>query len=457
MMTYSDAIAQWAAGLTFDALPDAVVADEKLRVLDILGVALAASTLPATAPVRSAALRLGAGEESRMWGYGDRSSAASAAIVNGALAHALDYDDTHNKSVVHISGPVVTTGLTLGEALHADGKSTLTAIVAGAELGCRIGQVAPGGFHKRGFHATGVMGAFAAAVTAGKLLGLDAMQIRNAIGIAGSQASGLMECFRDGSATKQLHPGWAAHAGITAAYLAEAGFTGPATVFEGRDGLFNSHVGEGDHPFEQMTDGLGEDWTCLHTSFKPYPCGHVVHGFLDAILALYREDGLRADQVEKITCPTAEWMIPVMCEPRAVKLKPETDYHAKFSFYFTLAATLLDGRLGVEVFTEKNITDRTILSLAEKIHCVPDPDAPGTGHFKGWVQVDTVDGRRLERVVDDNWGSAANPMTPDQVRTKFRENAVLAMKEKRVEEIVEAAGNFETAGDVAALVGLCVE
>ncbi|MDH3704075.1 MAG: MmgE/PrpD family protein, partial [Alphaproteobacteria bacterium] len=380
-MTYSDEIAQWAAGLTFDAIPDAVIADEKLRVLDILGVALAASTLPATAPVRTAALRLGAGEESRMWGYGDRSTAASAAIVNGALAHALDYDDTHNKSVVHISGPVVTTGLTLGEALHADGQSALTAIVAGAELGCRIGQVAPGGFHKRGFHATGVMGAFAAAVTAGKLLGLDAAQLRNAIGIAGSQASGLMECFRDGSATKQLHPGWAAHAGITAAYLAEAGFTGPATIFEGRDGLYNSHVGDGDHPFEQMTDGMGDDWTCLHTSFKPYPCGHVVHGFLDAILALYREEGLRAEQVEKITCPTAEWMIPVMCEPRAVKLKPETDYHAKFSFYFTLAATLLDGRLGVEVFTEKNITDPTILSLAEKIHCVPDPDAPGTGHF----------------------------------------------------------------------------
>ncbi len=454
-MTYSDEIAQWAAALTFDAMPDAVVADEKLRVLDILGVALAASTLPATAPVRSAALRLGASDESRMWGYGDRSSAASAAIVNGALAHALDYDDTHNKSVVHISGPVVTTGLTLGEALGTDGKSTLTAIVAGAELGCRIGRVAPGGFHKRGFHATGVMGAFAAAVTAGKLLDLDAGQIRNAIGIAGSQASGLMECFRDGSATKQLHPGWAAHAGITAAYLAEAGFTGPATVFEGRDGLYNAYVGDGEHAFELMTDGMGDEWTCLQTSFKPYPCGHVVHGFLDAILALYREEGLRADQVEKITCPTADWMIPVMCEPRAVKLKPETDYHAKFSFYFTLAATLLDGRLAVDVFTEEKIKDRTILALAEKIHCIPDPDAPGTGHFKGWVQVDTVDGRRLERVVDDNWGSAANPMTQDQVRTKFRENASLAVSDKRVGEIIEAVGKFETAGDVETIVGLC--
>ncbi len=454
-MTYATQIADWAAGLRFDDIPKAVIADEKWRVLDILGVALAAYTLPASAPVRAAALRLGLGEESRMWGYGDRTSAANAAMVNGSLAHALDYDDTHNESVVHISAPVVTTGLTLGEALGAVGKTALTAMVAGAELGCRIGRVSPGEFHKRGFHATGVMGAFAASVTAGKLLGLNANQLRQTVGIAGSQASGLLEGFRDGSAVKQLHPGWAAHAGIIAAYLAQDGFTGPTTVFEGRDGLFNSHVGSGEHLFNRMTEGLGQEWTCRHTSFKPYPCGHVVHGFLDAILALYREEGLRVEQVQKITCPTAEWMIPIMCEPRALKLVPETDYHAKFSFYFTMAAALLNGRLGVEAFTETNIRNPTLLSLAEKIHCIPDPDAPGTGHFKGWVQVETTDGRRLERVVDDNWGSLANPMTPDQVQTKFRENAELALREERITSIMEGSRNFEALHDVGALIGFC--
>ncbi len=454
-MTYAAQIADWAAGLRFTNIPEAVLADEKWRVLDILGVALAASTLPASAPVRAAALRMGAGEESRMWGYGDRTTAATAAMVNGSLAHALDYDDTHNESVVHISGPVVTTGLTLGEALGSDGKTALTAMVAGAELGCRIGRVAPGAFHRRGFHATGVMGAFAASVTAGKLLGLNATELRYALGIAGSQASGLLEGFRDGGAVKQLHPGWAAHAGIIAAYLAQEGFTGPATVFEGRDGLYNSHVGRDGQAADRMTERLGHEWTCRHTSFKPYPCGHVVHGFLDAILALYREEGLRADQVAQITCPTAEWMIPVMCEPRAIKLKPETDYHAKFSFYFTMAAALRDGRLGVEAFTDDNIRNPDILSLAEKIHCIPDPDAPGTGHFKGWVQVETTDGRRLERVVDDNWGSLANPMTPDQVQTKFRENAGLALREERINGIIEGAQTFEALDDVSAIIGLC--
>ena len=454
-MTYATQIADWAAGLRFADIPDAVMADEKWRVLDILGVALAASTLPASAPVRAAALRLGSGEESRMWGYGDRTTAATAAMVNGSLAHALDYDDTHNESVVHISSTVVTTGLTLGEALKSDGKTVLAAIIAGAELGCRIGRVAPGEFHQRGFHATGVMGTFAAAVTAGKLLGLNATQLRHAIGIAGSQASGLLEGFRDGSAVKQLHPGWAAHAGIIAAYLAQEGFTGPATVFEGRDGLYNSHIGRGDHAVDRMIEGLGDEWTCRHTSFKPYPCGHVVHGFLDAILALYREEGLRAKHVAHITCPTAEWMIPIMCEPRALKLKPETDYHAKFSFYFTLAAALLDGRLGVEAFTEANIQNPDILALAEKIHCIPDPDAPATGHFKGWVQVDTTDGRRLERVVDNNWGSLSNPMTPDQVQTKFRENAGLRLNEAQMARLIEETQHVEVLTDISAMIGLC--
>lgn len=454
-MTYAMQMADWAAGLRFRDLPDAVIADEKLRVLDILGVALAASTFPASMPVRAAASRLGAGTESRMWGYGDRTTAATAALVNGSLAHALDYDDTHNESVVHISSPVVTTGLTLGEALHADGQTVLTAMVAGAELGCRIGRVAPGAFHQRGLHATGVVGAFAAAVTAGKLLGLPAVRLRHALGIAGSQASGLLEGFRDGSAVKQLHPGWAAHAGLIAAYLAHEGFTGPATVFEGRDGLYNAYLGRVAHAVERLTEGLGQAWTCRQTSFKPYPCGHVVHGFLDAILALYRDEGLRATQVARITCPTAAWMLPIMCEPRALKLLPETAYHAKFSFYFTMAAALWEGRLGVEAFTEANIRNPEILALAEKIHCLPDPTAPGTGHFKGWVQVDTTDGRRLERVIDDNWGSLANPMTPEQVQAKFRANAGLTLGPEQMARLAEAAQTLEASEDVSALIGLC--
>lgn len=455
-MTYSEQAAAWAAALTFDAIPPAVIADQKNRVLDIIGTTLAASAMKSSQPIRTGALRLGGGNESRLIGYGDRTAAATAALANGAMAHALDFDDTHNESVVHISGPVVTTGLTLGEAASADGKAAMTAMTAGAELGCRIGSVTPGAFHRRGFQATGPIGGFAAGIVAGKLLGLDVPGLRHTLGICGSQAGGLMECFVDGTATKQLHPGWAAHSGIASAYLADAGFTGPATVFEGDRGFFRAYADTLDGNYAAITDRLGEDWSCLRTSFKPYPCGHVVHAFLDALLMLHREEGLRADQVERITCPIAEWMIPVMCEPRDAKINPATEYHAKFSFPYTMAAALTFGRLGVEAFDEENIRNPDILALGKKIHHVADPDAPGTDRFKGWVQVETTDGRRLERVVDDNWGSLANPMTPDQVQRKFRENAALALPTDRIEAIVEMVGELEAVGKMGELVDLCV-
>jgi len=265
-----------------------------------------------------------------------------------------------------------------------------------------------------------------------------------------------MECFRDGSETKQLHPGWAAHSGIAAAYLAEAGFTGPATALEGRNGLYQTHAETNPPDYMKLHFELGQEWTSLATSFKPYPCGHVVHAFLDALLQLYREEGLRAEQVEFISCPIAEWMVPIMCEPREIKLHPQSEYHAKFSFPFTMAAALTFGRLGVEAFSAENIRNPEILDLAGKIHHEVDRSAPGTGRFKGWVKATTTDGRKLERIVENNWGSPANPMTPDQVRRKFRENAALALPDARAEAIVARTAELETLPRIADLIDLCV-
>ncbi len=445
----------WLDTLSFDAIPQAVVADAKLRFLDIIGVSLAASAAPVGEVARRTALRLGAGAEATILGFGDKVPAASAALANGTMAHALDYDDTHNESVIHVSAPVVTAALAAGELAKASGKAVLTAAIGGAEIICRIGCVTPSGFHKRGFHPTGVVGTFGAALISGKLLGLNAVQLCNAMGVAGSQASGILEFFSDGSWAKRLHPGWAAHSGIIAAYLAGESFTGPATVLEGRFGLFATHIGPGEYPMERLTDKLGEDWTCVRTSFKPYPCGHVVHPFLDAILALYREEGLRAEDVERITCPTAEWMLPIMCEPREVKLVPETDYHAKFSFQYSLAAALYFGRLGVEAFTDEAIRKSEILALASKVYNVIDKTAPDPSRFKGWVIVKTKSGRVLERIVDDNWGSERNPISPDDVRNKFRENARLVLTEQKVEQVIDAVDKLETARDTSEIVTMC--
>jgi 2-methylcitrate dehydratase PrpD len=377
-------------------------------------------------------------------------------LANGTMAHALDYDDTHLGSVVHISAPVVTTALTLGEKLKAPGDKVLAAIVAGAEGGCRIGSVAPKAFHQQGFHATAVVGTFAAALTAAKLLDLDDKQTAWALGIAGSQSSGIMQCFNDGTWTKQFHVGWSAHSGIVAASLAQCGFTGPSEVLEGIQGFYKTHAMPGEQFPERLMDGLGVRWEYPTTSFKPYPCGHVVHGFLDCITALHSEEGLRADQVASMTCPIAQWMIPIMCEPREVKLRPATDYHAKFSFPFTIAVTLCFGRLGVEAFSQANIHDPIILALTDKIMHQVDPTASDPSRFKGWVQVETTDGRKLERIVTDNWGSESNPMTPEQVRNKFRDNAQLVLNDSTVDTLIEQVDNFEAIKDVSQLVAHCI-
>lgn len=448
--------ATWAEELRFDQIPAAVVEDTKLRILDIIGVSLAASASPVGDVARRTALRLGRGDESLIFGFGDLVPASSAAVANGTMAHAMDFDDTHNESVIHISAPVVTTALAMGQKMKASGSTMLTAAIAGAEVACRIGCVTPSAFHKRGFHPTGVVGTFGAALIAGKLLALDARRLQNALGIAGSQASGILEFFADGSWAKRLHPGWAAHSGIVAAYLAEEGFTGPATVFEGRFGLFATHLGAGQYPMDRITHELGSTWECVKTSYKPYPCGHVVHPFVDAILALHREHGLRGADVERIVCPTAEWMLPIMCEPRDVKLRPETDYHAKFSFHYSLASALHFGRLGVDAYTETAIADPEILDLARRVFVEIDPTAPDPSHFKGWVIVETRSGDRLERIVDNNWGSESNPLTAADVRTKFKDNARLVLSAERADEVVAVTDRLEVLDDINALMRLCV-
>jgi 2-methylcitrate dehydratase PrpD len=454
--SYTEQFAVWANQLQYRMLPEAVSTDAKLRVLDILGTTLAASSFASSMSIRDGALKIAAGDEARIIGYGSRASVTGAALANGTMAHALDYDDTHLGSVVHISAPVVTTALALGEKLKAPGDKVLEAIVAGAEMGCRVGSVAPKAFHQQGFHATAVVGTFAAALTAAKLLELDDKQTAWALGIAGSQASGIMQCFNDGTWTKQFHVGWSAHSGIIAANLAHSGFTGPGEVLEGIQGFYKTHAKPGEQFPERLMDGLGVRWEYPATSFKPYPCGHVVHGFLDCIRQLYHEQGLRAEQVASMTCPIAEWMIPIMCEPREVKLRPATDYHAKFSFPFTIAVTLSCGRLGVEAFSDENIHDPAILALTDKIMHEVDPTATDPSRFKGWVKVVTTDGRELESVVLDNWGSESNPMTAEQVRTKFRDNARLVLDQSAVDGLIEQVEQLDAVDDVSQIVSRCI-
>jgi 2-methylcitrate dehydratase PrpD len=454
----SEQLAAWFDGLRYEDLPSDVIDNTRLRILDIVGLSLAGSKLDYGSVAHKTALAIGGPPEAHIIGYGDRIGAPSAAIANGLMAHCLEFDDTHNETLVHASVATVTTALAAGELADSSGKEVVTAVAGANELACRIGVVTPGALHKNGFHATGLVGAFSASYLACRLLGLGADVMRHAVGIAGSMTAGSLECWSDNTHAKALHPGWAAHSGIIASYLARSGLTGPRNVLEGRWGFFRSHVQQPDYnyQFNRLLDGLGDEWESRNLSFKPFPVGHVSHPYISAILRLHNK-GLRAEAVERITARLHPDWIPIVAEPLHEKLQPETPWHGRVSLQYTLAEALYTGRIDVRSYNIENLRDTKILELAAKVHCEVDPNAPGREQFKGWVIVETKDGRTLEEIEEFNRGSRQNPMTNEEIENKFRANAAFLLSDNETRRIIEMARKVESLTKITDLVKLTIK
>ncbi len=449
MTTAAQQLAAFTSELRFEDIPPAVRENASLRVLDTLGCALAARGEDFSAPVLGMLGSWGGAGGCTVWGSRLSASPPWAALANGCLAHGLDFDDTHAESVTHASAVLVPVVLALAESERLDARSVLTALVAGYEAITRLGMAAPGRFHERGWHATAVCGAFAGALAAGKCLGLDAGQLTAAVGIAASQASGVMEFLEDGSWVKRLHPGWAAHSGVLAAGLARGGFTGPATGLEGRFGFYRAALGEAPD-FQTVLKNLGDNWETLNISFKLYPCCHLNHSYVDALLSLKQEQGVSAESVDEIECLVPEGEVPIVCEPVAVKRQPRTAYDAKFSLPFALAAALVDDRVGVASFGAGRLGDPRLLDLAGRVRYTVDPHSAFPGSFPGWVRVRTRDGRRLEARQE-----AQAPVPASEIVAKYRDNARLALPATSLARLEAAALGFAEARDLRPLLGLC--
>jgi 2-methylcitrate dehydratase PrpD len=446
----SSQLARWAAGVTFEDLPADVVASTKLRILDVIGLSLAGAETEFGRSVHRAALALSAPGPSRIFGFGDRVSVATAAFANGAFSQALEYDDTHNESIVHMSSPAVAAALALAEFTNVSGRDLIAAIAIGNEISCRVGSVSSGELHKRGFHPTGLFATFGVAYLAGKLLGLDAEALARAAGIAGSFAAGLLECWVDGTQTKFLHPGWSAQSGITAALLARAGVTGPAQVFEGRWGLFASHVQDSSahRDFARIAGRLGQHWESRNSSFKPFPAAHVIHPYISAVLRLRSTYSIQPRDVERIECPVTEFIVGIVCEPTAEKLAPASDSHGRVSLQYSVAEALYNGSLGKNAYSPESRANPEILDLARRVEYRVDPTYPGPGRFKGAVKIVLRDGRTFEEVEEYNRGSAENPMTASELRAKFEENSagfLVPEQQQRVIEQVDLLDSVENA------------
>lgn len=432
----AQALAEWSAGLTYADLPAPVAEAAKLHLLDAVGAGFAGLALDQLPAARAVALELGGEEEASALGLSRRVGTAAAALANGSVMHALDFDDTHEVALVHSSAVVAAAALAVGEATGASGEELIAATVAGYEISSRVGLANPGALHLKGFHPTSVCGVFAAAAIAAKLRGLSAEQTTNALGIAGSQASGLMEFLADGSQTKPLHAGWAAHAGIVAAALAAHGATGPATVLEGRFGLLASHLGEFDAA--GLAGELGERWETTEIAFKPYPTCHCTHAVLDAVAAT----GIGAAGIEEIVAVVpGEVAVGLVLEPSERKARPRTPYDAKFSLPYCIGVLLTRGEVGVESFTADALGDEAALAIAAKVAYEVE-EFEGGNDLSGGVRA-RVGGETFEASVLRPRGGRANPIAPADLRAKFLRNARLALGEQRAEELAEVMLGFE--------------
>jgi 2-methylcitrate dehydratase PrpD len=424
-MSLSRTLADWVSATRFEDLPQDVIGATKLRVLDVLGLALAGAATDFGRSVRKAALAMGSPGPCRILGTGDPAPVTSAAFANGAFPQALEFDDTHVESIVHMSSPAVAAALALSGITPVSGRDCIAAIAIGNEISCRTGSVSSGELHRRGFHPTGLFAPFGVSYLSAKLLALDAATMVHAAGICGSFAAGLLECWVDGTQSKFLHSGWAAQSGISAALLAWAGNTGPAQVFEGRFGLFAAHVQDpaAHRDFGRIDTGLGTHWESRNSSFKPFPAAHVIHPYISALLRLRERYAIVPENVERVECPVAPFIVGIVCEPVEEKWSPASDSHGRVSLQYSLAEALYRGELGRDAYAPESLNHPEILALARRVSYSPDPGFPGPGRFKGIVRVTLRDGRTFEEVEEYNRGSRENPMTEAELRAKFDENA----------------------------------
>jgi 2-methylcitrate dehydratase PrpD len=423
MATAAERFAAFALELQLDAIPDEVVEAAKLHVLDVLGCGLAAHGLGIAGEGRTAMTELGGEPEATVIGVDRGLPAANAAFANAMLCHGLDFDDTHSDSVSHVSTVVVPAAAALAEARGAAGPELLTAIVAGNEIVTRIGMATPGAFHARGFHPTAICGIFGATAAAARLGGLSRAEAASALGIAGSMASGLFAYLDDATATKPIHPAWAAHGALVAARLAALGAEGPPGVLEGRFGLYHAFVGTRIDLEPQLAD-LGERWETPRIAFKAFPACHFIHGSLGATASLGGE--VDPDDVEDILVTVPEAGVSLVLEPADSKVAPRTDYEGKFSLQYSTAAMLVHGRVGLATYTPEALADERVLGLARKVRYETKEYPSYPAAFPGGVRIALRNGRTLEADFPYQLGAPENPMSEEQVRAKFRENAALA-------------------------------
>jgi 2-methylcitrate dehydratase PrpD len=443
-MSGAGIIADFAARTMRDGVPQEVLNAARLHFLDAIGVGIAASTVADNATWSQAATSGGAS----LLG-GGAAEAGAAAMINGALIHALEYDDTHIGSVVHGSAVAAPLALAVSQFCAASGRDLIRAYIITWEVAIRIGLAGPGAFQEKGFQVTSVGGAIGAAAAAAQILGLDRQQTICAIGIAGGQASGTLAFLADGAMSKALNPGWAARTGIEAARLALAGMTGPATVLESRFGVM-SNFGHGASQLDDNLSNLGNDWFLREAAFKLYPCCHYIHPFLETVEQIMAE-GVTAADIVDLTAFVPPPAAPLVCEPWERRQEPASGYDGKWGLAYCMALMFLHGRVDVASFETPPRAD--VISLARKMTWQPMQNHGFPKRFAAQIDVRTAQGT-VSAGVPQVRGAPDRPVDRSDIVAKFTGNASRRLDAARVQQLMDIILNIDMMADTEDLQGL---
>lgn len=449
-------LSAFCADVSLDNVPQDVAERTPLLVLDLLGSIVRARDEAAVTPsLLSAVQALGlAAGEARVFGDPRGFSSAGAAFLNGALAHALDFDDTHAAGTLHPGAPVIPAAIAAGEMCGASGADVLAGIVAGYETTCRIALALPAGAHyQRGFHPTATCGAFGAAAAAGRVFGLDEEGIASALGIALSQSAGSLQFLVNGAWTKPFQVGWASMAGLTAATLAKEGYRGASEAIEGRHGFLSAYAPE--PQAERVVQDLGRVFELLATGVKPYPSCRYGHAGIDAVLHLRAEHRLVPSEVERIVYGLSNAGLLLVGAPIDKKRNPENIVDAQFSAPFVLSTALATGTMGWDSYRALN--DPQVRTLLPKVDCVHDPEieAEFPTNMSGRITIEAR-GQTFTRKVVVPLGEPSNFLAPESLRAKFEGLAIPVLGEESAGRLADAVLAMGGLPSISALTRLAV-
>ena len=441
-------VAEFIVTAKVEDLSPEVVELGKKHILDGFGLALSGAVAKSGELVRQHLRDLDLGDGvATVIGAGRKVAPRFAAFANGVGIHADDYDDTQLAVakdrvyglLTHPTAPALPAALAISELVRASGLDFMLAYHLGVEVECKIAEAIAPRHYQTGFHATATCGTFAAAAASAKLMSFDVATTQRALSIAGSQSAGLRENF--GTMTKPFHAGRASESGVAAAQFASYGWTAAARILEAPRGFFSAAGGGYDQ--NAIFGKLGAPWTFASpgVSIKPHPSGSLTHPGMTEMLRLIKENGIRAEDVAHVRVGTNSNMPNALIHHR-----PKDELQAKFSMEFCMAILLLDGRAGLNEFTDAAVEREDVKAMIEKVDFVIDDEAEAAGYhlMTTIIDITLIDGRKISGRADFGKGSPAFPMSYDEVAGKFRENAEFAgMARGKADEIVELVRGLE--------------